>query len=198
MAPAAAPRARAPELEQRCRVVVASAGARAERAAVERVFRQCRVEAVRAPSGVNEQPSGHAETIRGAANRLDAAKTLCPGADYYVAIESGLLDVPIPSVGEGVAVPRHFDTSWVLMERGTAGGLRAAASSAGVELPARDVAAAKDRGLPGRRAAAEVAERAGLLDGRDPHAWLTAGRRDREALLGEAIAVALGQLDLLR
>mmetsp|Transcript_48769 Transcript_48769/g.98325 ORF Transcript_48769/g.98325 Transcript_48769/m.98325 type:complete len:138 (-) Transcript_48769:273-686(-) len=37
------------------------------------------VEGVKAASGVNEQPSGHEETVRGALNRLRHAKDLAPG-----------------------------------------------------------------------------------------------------------------------
>eukprot|EP00411_Alexandrium_monilatum_P065149 CAMPEP_0175527034 /NCGR_PEP_ID=MMETSP0096-20121207/19921_1 /TAXON_ID=311494 /ORGANISM="Alexandrium monilatum, Strain CCMP3105" /LENGTH=268 /DNA_ID=CAMNT_0016829679 /DNA_START=48 /DNA_END=851 /DNA_ORIENTATION=+ len=189
---------RPPTPERRCRVVLAASGARSEFAAVERVFRQCLVDGVRAPSGVNEQPYGHEEALRGAANRLEAAKASQPAADYYVAIESSLTEVWIPlgdpgRNGEGFDV-RHFDTGWVLMER-AGGGFRAVASSASVEIPAADVEVVKERGLDRKTVGAVVADRVGLLERRDPHAWLTAGRRDRESLLGEAVAVALGQLE---
>uniref|UniRef100_A0A7S1PTW8 inosine/xanthosine triphosphatase n=1 Tax=Alexandrium catenella TaxID=2925 RepID=A0A7S1PTW8_ALECA len=187
-----------PPVERRCRVVLASSGARSELGAVERVFRQCAVDGVRVPSNVNEQPCGHEEALRGAANRLDAAKAARPGADYYVAIESCLTEVWMPPgdvglSGEGCDV-RHFDTGWVLLER-PGGGVRAVASSASVEVPAADVDAAKEKGLDRKGVGTLIAERLGLLEGRDPHSWLTAGRRDREALLGEAVAVALGQLE---
>lgn len=44
---------------------------------------------VKAKSGVSEQPFGQ-ETLEGAKNRLANARKLYPGADYYLAIESGL------------------------------------------------------------------------------------------------------------
>lgn len=161
------------------------------------------------PSGVNEQPIGHAETLQGAANRLDAAKAVRAGADYYVAIESGLVEVhipepaPIASPASGSAAAaetrpaprkRFFDTGWVLLER-PGSGERAACPSCGVEFPSADVTAMLERGVSRATVAAQASKRAGLLDGQDPHAWLTAGRRTRDALLGEAIAVALGQLE---
>mmetsp|Transcript_52708 Transcript_52708/g.153290 ORF Transcript_52708/g.153290 Transcript_52708/m.153290 type:complete len:281 (-) Transcript_52708:194-1036(-) len=182
-----------PPVERRCRVVLASSGARSEVGAVERIFRQCIVDNVKAPSNVNEQPHGHEEALRGAANRLDAAKAARPGADYYVAIESCLSEVWMPP-GDASSEVRHFDTGWVMMERAV-GCVRAVASSASIELPVADVEAAKERGFRHRSVGTLIAERVGLLEGRDPHSWLTAGRRDREALLGEAVAVALGQLE---
>eukprot|EP00927_Polykrikos_kofoidii_P019817 TRINITY_DN19295_c0_g2_i1.p1 TRINITY_DN19295_c0_g2~~TRINITY_DN19295_c0_g2_i1.p1 ORF type:complete len:257 (-),score=49.15 TRINITY_DN19295_c0_g2_i1:249-1019(-) len=209
-------------VQQRCRVVVASA-LRVHLAATERVFRQCVVEGVRVPSNVNQQPRGHEEALRGASYRLDAAKVARPGANFYVAIESGISEVWVPS---GVSGPpggsldgtgagfgpssgelRHFDTGWVLVERSSSGSgpsARAAAPSAGVELPAVDVATARERGLDRGSVGAHTASRVGLLGGSashgeraedSVHAWLTAGRRSREALLGEALAVALGQLE---
>jgi len=190
-----------------CRVVVASL-LRAHVAATERVFRQCVVEGVRVPSHVNRQPLGHEETLRGASNRLDAAKAARPGADYYVAIESGVSEVYVPAASSHsaqMAAPaadvRCFDTGWVLLERSAAAGgagtcFRAAAPSAGVELPAQDVYAARERGFERGTAAMVVAERAGLLDDAEGvHAWLTAGRRGTEALLAEAMTIALGQLE---
>eukprot|EP00929_Paragymnodinium_shiwhaense_P001983 TRINITY_DN102183_c0_g1_i1.p1 TRINITY_DN102183_c0_g1~~TRINITY_DN102183_c0_g1_i1.p1 ORF type:complete len:278 (-),score=31.37 TRINITY_DN102183_c0_g1_i1:20-853(-) len=213
--------------QRRCHVVVASLQ-RVHIAAAERVFRQCNVQGVRAASGVGEQPLGHEETLQGAANRLDAAKLMRPGADYYVAIESGISEVWVPRSASSL-IPsvdprsspscegspsqagdlRYFDTGWVMVERGTpsklqpaSNGLRAVAPSAGVEVPAADFQAAQSQG---REMSSQVdklvAKRAGLLDSANEratdgvHSWLTAGRRSREAMLGEAIAVALGQLE---
>mmetsp|Transcript_3833 Transcript_3833/g.7641 ORF Transcript_3833/g.7641 Transcript_3833/m.7641 type:complete len:237 (-) Transcript_3833:63-773(-) len=181
-----------PSPQRRCLVVLATSGARSEMAAVESVFRQCTIEGVRTRSGVNEQPHGHEEALRGAANRLDAAKVVKPGADYYVAMESSLSQVWVPQEAEGGEL-RYYDTGWVMLER--QGGHRKAAPAAAVELPTVDVKAAFERGLERTTVGALVSERVGLLQGREPHGWLTAGRRDREALLGEAISVALGQLE---
>jgi len=217
-----------PRAERRCQVVLASTGGWAEVAAVEKIFRRCSIESLRVPSGVNEQPIGHDEALRGAANRLEAARVARPGADYYIAIESCLLEVVVPptvhlglptssartsaataastdttAAGEAASSPlaveddgtRHYDTGWVLIERAGAVPIRAAAPSCAVEIPPDDVSTARERGFAKQTAGAVSAERAGLLDGKDPHNWLTAGRRSREALLGEAIAVALGQLE---
>lgn len=179
--------------------MIVASDCRAEIAAAERVFRQCVVEGIAVASGVSEQPYTQEETIRGAANRLDAARSAKPGADFYVAIQSGLSEVTVPTRAEDAAGAGHvelrfMDIGWVLLER-AGSGARAVAPSAGVEIPQADVAFARARGLEGKTAGAVVSERVGLLDTQDPHGWLTAGRRPREALLGEALAIALGQLE---
>lgn len=47
---------------------------------------------VNVPSGVPEQPVGDDETRLGAANRISAIRSLYPQADYWTAIEGGILD----------------------------------------------------------------------------------------------------------
>lgn len=47
------------------------------------------VEGVEVPSGVNDQPIGSDETLTGATNRVNAAQTLHPLADFWVGIEGG-------------------------------------------------------------------------------------------------------------
>ena len=42
------------------------------------------------PSGVSDQPSSDAETYQGALNRITAARTEHPDADYWIAFESGI------------------------------------------------------------------------------------------------------------
>uniref|UniRef100_A0A7S1EZA5 inosine/xanthosine triphosphatase n=1 Tax=Noctiluca scintillans TaxID=2966 RepID=A0A7S1EZA5_NOCSC len=186
-----------PSCERRCRVVVAST-TELKLAAVGRIFSRCSVEGVRVSSGVHEQPFGQEEIILGATNRLKAAKASKPGADYYVSMENGLSRAFVPSGGLGqdastLLEEKHFDVGWVVLER--ADGARASVPSAGVELPAADVAVAREAGFGKKTVSSVIGQRVGLLDPENPHAWLTAGRRDRGALLGEAIAVALGQLE---
>lgn len=199
-----------PTSERRCRVVVSSAGAWAELAAVERIFRQCSVESIRVSSGVREQPVGHEEALQGAVNRLEGAKAARPGADFYVSVERSLTEVSLPACTTGSsasgssasgssaaspAEPRYFEVSWVLLERVAGSALRAVVPSCGVEIPVVDVEQARAKSFVRKTAGAITADRVGLLDGKEPHSWLTAGRRSREALLGEAISVALGQLE---
>lgn len=48
------------------------------------------VEGVSVASGVPDQPMGDEETLLGAVNRADNAKSMKPGADYYIGLEGGL------------------------------------------------------------------------------------------------------------
>lgn len=50
--------------------------------------------AVAVDSGVAEQPSSDAETLRGAENRARAAHDAVPGADYWFGLEGGVEDSP--------------------------------------------------------------------------------------------------------
>jgi inosine/xanthosine triphosphatase len=43
-------------------------------------------------SGVPDQPVGDEETLRGARNRVDAARTVLPEADFWVGLEGGVLE----------------------------------------------------------------------------------------------------------
>ena len=45
-------------------------------------------------SGVSEQPLGEAETVRGACTRLRNLTAAAPPADYYVALEGGVVPTP--------------------------------------------------------------------------------------------------------
>lgn len=47
---------------------------------------------VSVPSGVADQPFSDAETLRGARNRVEAARAAAPDADYWVGIEGGVDD----------------------------------------------------------------------------------------------------------
>ena len=71
------------------RVVVGS-GNPVKRRAVLSAFPDATVELVSVPSGVAEQPRGHAETIAGAENRARNALAATPGADYGVGVEGGV------------------------------------------------------------------------------------------------------------
>jgi inosine/xanthosine triphosphatase len=79
------------------RVVVASANPvklRAVQGGFERMFpgQALEIESVSAPSGVSIQPASHHETLSGAVNRVRAAESLRPGADFYMGLEGGIED----------------------------------------------------------------------------------------------------------
>lgn len=149
-----------------------------------------RVRGVKAASGINEQPLGNEETIQGALNRLAHAKELAPGADFYAAIENGLLEVPC-----GGEETRFFDVGWVVLER-SSDGWRGMAPSLGVQFDARWVEAAQrsDGGFATTTAGSVIAQDVAGVHKQDPHAWLTGGTLGRPVLLEQAALAALGQL----
>ena len=80
---------------------------------------------VTVPSGVSPQPMSDAETLKGAANRAQAARELEPAADFWLGIEGGLQPVP----GEPES---YLSYCWVVvLGKGQAGRAR----SASYELP---------------------------------------------------------------
>merc|ERR1712194_15119 len=137
-------------------------------------------------------------------------KAAKPDADYWVAIQGTLLEATVPpipgtapSLEAEVSTTEFFDVNWLVLEQnmGNGRGERTVVPSCGVWLPEADVENARarqERGLEGKTAAQVTSERLGFSDGRDPYAFLTAGRRSREVLLTEALAVALGQLERQR
>lgn len=66
------------------------------------------IQGVSVPSGVRDQPLTSEETLKGAAQRVAAARAASPGADFYVGIEGG--------VDETATGMMAF--SWVVIEAG--------------------------------------------------------------------------------
>ncbi len=64
----------------------------AVKTAFEKVFKDTiiEVEGVSVPSGVSDQPLSDKETLQGAENRAENAKTNGANADYFIGIEGGL------------------------------------------------------------------------------------------------------------
>eukprot|EP00446_Apocalathium_sp_SHHI-4_P028091 CAMPEP_0177226390 /NCGR_PEP_ID=MMETSP0367-20130122/40057_1 /TAXON_ID=447022 ORGANISM="Scrippsiella hangoei-like, Strain SHHI-4" /NCGR_SAMPLE_ID=MMETSP0367 /ASSEMBLY_ACC=CAM_ASM_000362 /LENGTH=190 /DNA_ID=CAMNT_0018676553 /DNA_START=18 /DNA_END=586 /DNA_ORIENTATION=- len=179
------------EVSRSARVVVASSAAMKIGALRRAVDDGCfggagaLVEGVKAPSGINEQPWGHEETISGAMNRLAAAKEMAPGADFYVAIENGIFEVATSPE------PRCFDLAWVVVEAGT-DGRQAMAHSVGVEFPRTFVQQAREEGFDKTHAGHKLAAANGGVDVQDPHRWLSSDRLCREDLLAGALSAAWG------
>lgn len=95
----------------------------AVRQAFEKAFQQpVQVEGLNAQSGVSDHPTTAEESIAGAKNRVQNALKLQPGADYYVGIEGGLLQV-------SGSVWEH---GWVVIQ--DKAGEQSTAVSAGLEL----------------------------------------------------------------
>eukprot|EP01059_Diplonema_ambulator_P002368 TRINITY_DN12020_c0_g1_i1.p1 TRINITY_DN12020_c0_g1~~TRINITY_DN12020_c0_g1_i1.p1 ORF type:complete len:174 (+),score=29.46 TRINITY_DN12020_c0_g1_i1:66-587(+) len=155
----------------------------AVRAAFEKAFKEVDVECVAAESGVRDQPVGMDETRRGAANRLANAMGQMDGADYYVAMENGIVEM-----GEC----GWYDLAWVVVHC-TASNETCGVPTTGLPFPLKYVQQSE---------AAGYAKTVGSLmraDGwtsssTDPHASLTQGLLTREDILTQGVAAALGML----
>jgi len=137
------------------------------------------VESVPVPSGVSEQPTGHAETVAGAENRAEA---VLETADYDLAvgIEGG--------VARFEGTDGLFLVMWAAVSDGSRTGRGAGPS---LELPA-DVAARIDDGAELGPVMDDVLGTTGVARRGGAAGALTAGRVDRADALAAAVAGALG------
>eukprot|EP00300_Choanocystis_sp_HF-7_P021809 c2090_g1_i1.p2 GENE.c2090_g1_i1~~c2090_g1_i1.p2 ORF type:complete len:204 (+),score=31.06 c2090_g1_i1:25-636(+) len=148
-----------------------------------------------AASGVDEQPVGNEDTLRGAMNRLAHTKSHVEssvpearGANVlYVAMENGIFSVAQP---DGTLL--WFDLAWIVVEHGPTG-RRAFAHSEGIQFPTVYVEKAQRLGFARTTVGSVIASET-TASKADPHMWLTRGQRPRFALLTSAIGVALSQL----
>lgn len=85
-----------------------------------------RVTAAAVASGVREQPVGEAETVRGACTRLRHLARAVRGADYYVALEGGIVATPtcaaLVPAAPGARVPPQSGIEYVAVAAGTRAG----------------------------------------------------------------------------
>ncbi|GAB7010320.1 DUF84 family protein [Halorubrum trueperi] len=141
------------------------------------------VESVPVPSGVGEQPTGHAETIAGAENRAKAVLNLEPKEGAYdlgVGIEGG--------VARFEGADGLFLIMWAAVSDGTRTG-RAAGPS--LELPV-DIAARVDGGEELGPVMDAVLDTTGVARRGGAAGALTNGRVDRADALAHGVAGALG------
>ena len=149
----------------------------------------CIVEGRASASGVNEQPIGNDETLRGALNRLANLRLNVMADqihyDLLVAMEGGLFSVQ-SDTGD-----QWFDCGWVVVQDSI--GRRTIAHCSGVEFPQADVAQAREKGFETTTVGSIIAQRVGA-DGTDPQRYLTDGLVCRLTILRQALVAALGQL----
>ncbi|WP_144919733.1 DUF84 family protein [Halorubrum salsamenti] len=139
------------------------------------------VESVPVPSGVGEQPTGHAETIAGAENRAAAVFDAEPGAyDLGVGIEGGVARF---DGGDGL-----FLVMWAAVSDGSETGRGAGPS---LELPT-DIAARIASGEELGPVMDDVLDTSGVARRGGAAGALTNGRVDRADALATAVAGALG------
>lgn len=173
-------------------------------------------------SGVSEQPVGHAETRRGAANRLDAAlegymseasgggaahSGTRPEPDFIVAIENGIVDLSgvsddVAASSDATSAGSWYDLAWVAI-RDCSSGYTAFVPGTGLPLNPQwvDAALHKSSARPssdalGRVTVGDLLAEATTGDGKDPHSMLSAGLLPRAASLEAPLLGALG--DVLR
>lgn len=127
------------------------------------------------PSGVNVQPVGRDEALRGATNRARAA------------LASGMIGIGIEN-GIVREDGRWIDVAAVVIVGRD--GRESVAWSEAVAVPDVFVDEAAARGFDGVTVGAVIAERTGSTPD-DPHGILSGGRRTRSAILADALASAL-------
>jgi non-canonical (house-cleaning) NTP pyrophosphatase len=146
---------------------------------------------VSADSGINDQPIGHEETMRGCVNRLRGA-LLDPAAQlasFVVSIENGIVELETPAA-DGSTDRRYFDLAYVCVENvGT--GDRFWSHSCGLEFPASLVQQCEKLGFDKTTVGSLIAAAEGG-DKQDPHSTLTRGAVTRAACLRQAVVAALG------
>lgn len=139
------------------------------------------VESVPVPSGVSEQPTGHAETVTGAENRAAAVLDADPDAyDLAVGIEGG--------VARFEGADGLFLVMWAAVSDGSRVGRGAGPS---LELPSH-VADRIDDGAELGPVMDDLLDTTGVAKRGGAAGALTNGRVDRDDALATAVAGALG------
>lgn len=140
-----------------------------------------------AGSGVNEQPVGNDETLKGALHRLEDIERKIGDQkfDLLVAMENGIIPVEIHNQ------IHYFDLGWVVVK--DAHEMKAIASSTGIEFDQKNVLEGRRRGFAATTVGLVIAEETGC-DPRDPHSFLTQGLVSRADMLQQAFKAGLGQL----
>ena len=138
------------------------------------------VESVPVPSGVSDQPTGHAETATGAVNRAAAV------------LEAGPYDLGVGLEG-GVATYDEIEGQYVVMWAAVDDGARVGrAAGPSIELPAA-VASRLDDGSELGDVMDDVLDTTGVARRGGAAAALTADAVDRADALAVAVAGALGR-----
>jgi non-canonical (house-cleaning) NTP pyrophosphatase len=142
-----------------------------------------------AKSGINEQPIGWEETIKGANNRASNALTLVKSdlkPRAVVAIENGVVD--LPANGEHY----YMDIGWVVLND-LKTNKQYVSSSTSLSVPAEVVEAAKEKSFKTTTIGDILHERDASISTKDPHSTLLGGVMTRIPLMQQAVLSCLGQ-----
>ncbi len=158
------------------RIVLASTSAVKLSACREAFGNAVEIIAVKAKSGVSEQPM-NAETLSGAFNRLRDAQQQVPDADIYISVENGIFEEN----------GRFIDRPVIAIAR--KGVAPAATFGEGVEFPKASVEEARLRGFD-KWTVGQVMQETGVVKQHDdPH--LDIAGKSRKNFLVDAIKAAL-------
>jgi non-canonical (house-cleaning) NTP pyrophosphatase len=167
---------------------------KATEGAFQQIFREhkIKVEGFDAPSDVNSQPIGNAETLLGAQNRLKHTKEILAKQnlkfDFVASVENGLIEVVDEAKG-GQHV--WFDLAWIVVE--DANGKQGISSSGGLQFPTECVLEAQKKGFATTTAGSIIATKFGA-ESTNPHKFLTENFAPREIILQQATVIAIANL----
>lgn len=134
-------------------------------------------------SGINEQPVGSEETMKGMNNRLSALYKQCGSErfDYYVSVENGIEEVGA----------QWYDFAWLVIADSKK--RQQICRSATLTIDTLMVLEAKGKGFDKHTAGSCVASTHNC-DKQDPHSFYTGGAYTRLQILSDTLGLAFAQL----
>ena len=143
------------------------------------------VEGYSAKSGVNEQPVGNEETMKGAKNRMvDMLQQINTKTDLSVSIENGIMEIS----------GTWYDVGWILVE--TKSGRSCFVPTAGVPFPSDVVVETLAVGVDKTTVGSVLMSSGVVFNNQDPHSDLTNKMTSRTELLQQALRIAIGILKI--
>lgn len=146
-------------------------------------------ETTTAKSGVNEQPYGWEEIIKGANNRVKNALEICKDkskARVVVTCENGVVELPANG-------PDYYmDIGWVVL-LDVATNKQYVSSSTSVSIPAEVVQEVKQIGMTQKTIGDVMHKHDSSVSTKDPHHKLMGGLMNRVPLMQQAVSAAIGQ-----
>lgn len=151
--------------------------------AVKNAFNDPSIEfiAVKADSNVSEQPMNE-QTLTGAFNRIDDARRLSPGADFYVSIENGIFEEDGKFIDRAIVTIGNETSDPVVTY------------SDGVEFPKNAVEETRKRGFDQWTVGKVMAEMLIVKSHSDPHLDLSG--KSRVAYITETAEKAVSKISL--
>lgn len=137
-------------------------------------------------SGINDQPIGEAEILKGATQRIESAQ-VNGATGILIAIENGIIQVPNIE-GDGT----HWEDIAIILADYQ--GIRVQVNSEGVTVPDEIVNAVLAIGPERATIGKVLAQSHPEVDHQDPHSFWSNGKTSRKQILVAAISQAYNQL----